>query len=74
MPYRPVKVFPSVLEKITLELYAKLPRNISDSDISEATGLPRTWICQFTKGRIKQVPVGRVEALYAFVNGKPLEL
>lgn len=67
--------FPSELEHKTIELYAKLPRNIKDTDIAEATGLSTSWISQFVKGKAKFVDAGRVEALYKFVNnGNPLTL
>lgn len=74
MPYKPIQKFPSILEEKTIELYAKLPRNISDSDIAKATGLSSSWIATFIKGKAKRMDAGRIEALYAFVNGKPLEL
>lgn len=74
MPYKPIKKFPSKLEERTRELYLKLPRNIKDVDIAKATQLSSVWIHQFTKGKAKFVDAGRVEALYEYVAGKPLEV
>lgn len=66
--------FPSQLEQKTRELYLKLPRNISDADIANATGLSATWICYFVKGKSKFPSPGRLEKLYEYLSGKPLQL
>ncbi len=74
MPYKKMRKFPSALEKKTIELYAALPRNISDVQIAEATELSSSWISQFVKGKSGFPDAGRVEALYAYCNGSPLKL
>lgn len=69
-----MKKFPSELERKTLELYCKLPRNISDVDIAKATGLSSSWITMFVKGKSRFADAGRVEALYAYINGSPIKV
>lgn len=70
MPYKKMIKFPSELEQRTIDLYAKLPRNIKDVEIAEATGLSSTWITSFVKGKSKFADTGRIEALYKYVSGK----
>ena len=67
--------FPSILEEKTKELYDKLPRNMSETQIAEATGLTSNWISQFVNNKSTFPYTGRVEALYKYCNNnKPLEL
>lgn len=69
MPCKKMTKFPSELEHRTIELYAKLPRNIRDIEIAAATGLSSSWITSFVKGKSKFADAGRIEALYKYVNG-----
>lgn len=70
MPSRKIKKFPSELEQKTIELYAKLPRNIRDIEIAEATGLTSGWISTFVSGKARFADTGRIEALFKFCSGK----
>jgi len=72
MPSKKRPKFPSELEKKTIELYARLPRNIRDTEIADATGLTSSWISMFVSGKAKFADVGRIEALYKYCSGKAL--
>lgn len=60
------------LKKTVLKLYAALPRNVKNIEISKATGLKQAWITDFTKGRIRSPNVDYVEKLYIYLAKKPL--
>ncbi len=62
------------LKAKTLELFYKLPRHVKSSEITAATGLTNSWLCDFTRGRIKSPNVDYVEKLYIFLAKKPLDL
>ena len=57
-----------------LELLADRPRNMTYSDIALATKLPEPWIKTFAAGQIKDPSVSRVEILYTYLTGNPLNV
>lgn len=66
--------FPSKLQTKTLELFLKAPRAVSNTDIANATGLSKPWLTDFSKGRIRQAPAGKLEALYNYLSASPFEI
>lgn len=50
----------------TLQLYAALPRKISNKDIARATGLSLSWLTDFTNGKIKEPSVDKVNKLHNY--------
>jgi hypothetical protein len=72
MPSKQILKFPSELERKTIELYARLPRNVRDTEIAEATGLTSGWISMFVSGKSRFADTGRIEALYRYCSGKTL--
>lgn len=57
-----------------LELLGNRPRNMTYKDIADATDLPEPWLKTFAAGRIADPSVNRVETLYNFLTGKPLNV
>lgn len=43
-------------------------------DIFKATNIPDNWLYRFACDKVKDPGVNRVEALYAFLSGRQLEL
>ena len=43
-------------------------------DIHKETGLPYVWLVPFTKGKIRNPSVNRVEFLYTYLTSKQLAL
>lgn len=43
-------------------------------DLHKNSGLPFHWLSRFKVGRIKDPSVNRVQKLYEYLAGKPLEL
>ena len=66
--------FPSELQNKTLELFLKAPRDLSNTKISEDTGLSKPWLTDFSKGRINQASAGKLEALYNYLSPVPFKL
>ena len=64
----------STLKKRTIELFATLPRSISNLEVARETGLSATWIQDFVHGRILDPSVNKVEHLYNYLSKKQLEL
>lgn len=55
-------------KKTTLDLFIALPRNIRNTDVAKATGLSVAWITDFTKGKIKEPSVDKVNKLYIYLK------
>jgi hypothetical protein len=62
------------LYKRTLELLAERSRSVTLRAISEETGLPEPWLKLVSRDQIADPSVNRVETLYAYLNGKPLNV
>ena len=58
----------------TLELLKERSRSVTLKNISEATGLPEPWLKTFAQEKVADPSVNRVEILYAYLNGKPLNV
>lgn len=43
-------------------------------EIAEATGIPSDWIRRLQKGYIGEPSCPRIETLYEYLKGEPLEL
>lgn len=61
-----------VLSRKTRELLKSC--GIPYPDIFKATDIPENWLSRFAAGRIDDPSVNRVEALYTYLAGTPLEL
>lgn len=57
-------------KKDTLQLYAALPRSISNADITRETGLSATWLTDFLSGHIKEPGIEKVNTLYNYLKLK----
>ncbi len=66
--------FPSKLQAKTLELFLKAPRQLTNTKISDDLGLSKAWLTDFSKNRIKEVPAGKLEALYNYLSPTPFEI
>lgn len=66
------KTFPSLLKNKTRELLSSLDRAITFKEIANETGLSEQWIGMFSRDEIDAPDVGRVEALYSYLNKSPL--
>lgn len=64
--------FHSELEKRTLILLEKLPRNVDLKNVAAATGLSSSWLSQFATKQLIHPSVGRVETLYNYLSPTPL--
>lgn len=49
-------------------------RECSLPEVQAGTGLPWYWLRKFGTGEIKDPSVNRVQKLFEFLNGKPLDL
>lgn len=63
-----------ILRDKVLELLASRPRNTTYKDVAEATGLPEPWLKKFAANEIKDPSVNRVETLYNYLTGTPLNV
>ena len=57
-----------------LELLDNRPRTVTLKDIAEGSGLPEAWLKTFAAGKIADPSVNRVETLYTYLTGKPLNV
>ena len=66
--------FKSKLRDKTLILLQNRPNTLTINAISDATGLDKSWLAQFSRGTIKGPDVCRIETLYEYLTGAPLNL
>lgn len=64
---------PKLRDKV-LDLLANRPRNVTLKDIATGADVPEAWLKVFAAGRIADPSVNRVEVLYNYLNGKPLNV
>jgi len=57
-----------------LDLLSKRPRSMTYRDIAEATELPEPWLKTFAAGKISDPSVNRIETLYNYLTGTPLNV
>lgn len=58
----------------TKKLLSERPRSVRYEDIERATGIPRGWLKSLARGSTKDPSCARIETLYEFLSGKPLNL
>lgn len=64
----------SRLYNVTLQLLADRPRRLTLNKIAEDTKLNIGWLMDFGTRRIKEPSVFKVETLYTYLTGKPLDV
>lgn len=64
---------PKLRDKV-LDMLANRPRNVTLKDIAKGADVPEPWLKTFAAGRIPDPSVNRVEVLYNYLNGKPLNV
>jgi hypothetical protein len=64
----------SILLTRTRELYRNRPASLKPSQIAAETGLSLPWLQDFGWGRKGDPGVTKVERLYTYLSGKPLDL
>ena len=55
-------------KKTTLELFKNLPRDVKNTEVAKATGLTLSWLTDFSKGKITEPSVDKVEKLYRYLK------
>jgi hypothetical protein len=61
------------LQDRTRSLVQQRPRDVTLAHIAQATQTSVSWLKQFSRGKIDNPGVRKVEAVYTFLASKPLE-
>jgi hypothetical protein len=64
---------PRLRDKV-LTLLEERPRSLTLKDVAEGSGLPEAWLKSFASRKINDPSVNRVETLYTYLTGKPLDV
>lgn len=64
---------PKLRDKV-LELLRERPRSMTYKKIAEDTDIPEGWLKVFAGGNIDDPSVNRVETLYNYLSGQPLNV
>lgn len=59
---------------LTRKLYRERPPEVTNEVIAKATGLKTSWLNDFGWERSPDPSVKKVETLFVYLNGKPLDL
>lgn len=65
---------PGELLTKVLTMLSDRPRDVSYKDISDKLNLPEPWIKAVATGQIKDPSVNRIEMLYEYLSGTPLNV
>lgn len=63
----------TLLEK-TRQLLANRPRNMTLQDIEAATGISESWLRVFSRGKISDPSVNKVQVLFEHLTGSKLKV
>jgi hypothetical protein len=64
----------SRLQARTLELLKNRPISLTLKKLSEETGLPEGWLHSIIKFPMMSSSAHRIEVLFNYLNGKPLDI
>jgi hypothetical protein len=65
---------PSRLHDKTLYLLRNRPRTITLADIARDTRIGMSWLRKYSEGNIPDPGARRLETLYVYLTGKPLDV
>lgn len=64
----------SRLRDKVLELLDNRPRNVTLKDVAAGAGVKEAWLKRLVANDIPEPGVGKVEAVYTYLSGKPLDV
>lgn len=65
---------PGELLTAVYKLLDERPRTVTLNDVADGTGLPVQWVKVLSARKIKNPSVNRVERLYTYLKGQPLNV